>query len=938
MRRILSLAGLCLFLMAFTGCPVITPQDVKFTNARSGQSSWWNPLTDTATGGTTDENGSPVPTTAPRDVVEPDVIRRVDDHLFVLNQYRGLMIVDLTGKQIISETATTGYPRDLYVMGNRAYVLVSGASHVTAQGNRVSWDIVSRLYVVDITDQASPAVLSHFDFQGDLVDSRLVGSVLYAVCAEYDWTYDGGTVTVSNNVKVTKTKSSASWVSSINVADPANIFKTDEESFEHLGNVIQATDTAIFVSGADSSASTSTITYVDISDPAGAIAVRGAVTIDGILADKYKLDAYQGVLRVVSASGFGTDRKVHVSTVDLTNPDALQTLKSIQIDAASGESLFATRFDGSRAYIVTYLTKDPLFVVDLSDPANPVFAGQLVVPGWSTHIEPQGDRLIALGVDDTDGRRVSVSLFNVADPANPTMIARKTFGDSWAWSSAYGDVKAFTILDDVLIVPFTGYGNTDGGYERLQFLSYDKDSLTLRGYVDVTGQVQRSFAYANQYFGVTTEQLATIDGSDLDHPTVTNRLTFAEYTTDYLELTPNRFAQVVTQYDTDKTIVRTRNETGEELGSVEVPGYANATAFVHGETVVLVASEWSGGYPMPLKNIGKEDTAHYRVALVDCSKPAVPSFVEIEVPIQPFWGYYWYDTPLMGTTTGSAESGASDVAASSVSPWRYWYPAVNENLFLTNDTLVLRGQTTTWDLTVGTDTVTQGLALVNLTTSAITTIGLGLNGITTLNVVDGNAYIGTQQNVGLGIVNPLCANYLQALDLTAHTLSAATNVPGTFLQYTPATDVLLVNDTQWDTTGSLSVSLQTVQWTPGGEATLLSKLVLPSGTSRLLPRGSRVFYDTYDTNGYNLHTALLAADGTLSEGASVLVTSQSAYLLNASGATAYVPIDNALLAYDMSGTGQLTTIYPVMGYPSAIRFGATHTYAILGYSGILELP
>ena len=84
------------------------------------------------------------------------------------------------------------------------------------------------------------------------------------------------------------------------------------------------------------------------------------------------------------------------------------------------------------------------------------------MPGWSTHIEPQGDRLIALGVDDTDGRRVSVSLFDVTDPANPGLIDRESFGEDWAWSSAYDDVKAFTVLEDTLIVPFSGYSSESG--------------------------------------------------------------------------------------------------------------------------------------------------------------------------------------------------------------------------------------------------------------------------------------------------------------------------------------------------------------------------------------------------------------------------------------------------------------------------------------------
>ena len=44
---------------------------------------------------------------------------------------------------------------------------------------------------------------------------------------------------------------------------------------------------------------------------------------------------------------------------------------------ASGDSLYATRFDGARAYIVTYFTVDPLFVIDLSDPSAPKRQAQL---------------------------------------------------------------------------------------------------------------------------------------------------------------------------------------------------------------------------------------------------------------------------------------------------------------------------------------------------------------------------------------------------------------------------------------------------------------------------------------------------------------------------------------------------------------------------------
>ena len=65
-----------------------------------------------------------------RELVEPDVIRRAGNLLYILNQHRGLIIADLDGQRTLSQTPTFGYPRDLYLVGNKAYVLVSYAQDV----------------------------------------------------------------------------------------------------------------------------------------------------------------------------------------------------------------------------------------------------------------------------------------------------------------------------------------------------------------------------------------------------------------------------------------------------------------------------------------------------------------------------------------------------------------------------------------------------------------------------------------------------------------------------------------------------------------------------------------------------------------------------------------------------------------------------------------
>ena len=75
------------------------------------------------------------------------------------------------------------------------------------------------------------------------------------------------------------------------------------------------------------------------------------------------------------------------------------------------------RFDGPRGYAITAERKDPLFTIDLSNPALPKQAGELEMPGWIFHMEPRGDRLIGFGYDDTDASQanLAVSLFDVSD-------------------------------------------------------------------------------------------------------------------------------------------------------------------------------------------------------------------------------------------------------------------------------------------------------------------------------------------------------------------------------------------------------------------------------------------------------------------------------------------------------------------------------------------
>lgn len=919
------LTGLAVFVIfAYSGCVPEILSGYKFTSADRSMRSWGLPgvlmAADGAGGGTEGE-------AVPRTVVEPDVIRRDGQWLYILNQFRGLTIVDLHQNTIVANLPTIGFPRDIYIQNGRAYVLVSRANRYEVSGNTVRFTVGSRLYIADITDPTHAQLLSSFDLAGDLIDSRLVGDVLYAVGAEVNWYYvvgEPGVAEGSPGGRVVKTRTGGTWVTSVNCADPNNIFVADEISFDDTGTQIHATPDAIFVSSPNWGSNNTSITYVDISDPNGSMAVRGSANVKGQVVDRFKLDYWNGVLRVISLAWNNT-RKTYVTTIACTNPDALAILAEYEFQRAQGETLFATRFDGDRAYIVTYFIVDPLFILDLSDPTSPAVTGELEVPGWSTHIEPRGDRLIALGVDDTGGsRRVCVSLFDVADPAQPDLADRVTFGTSWNWSSAYDDVKSLAIFDDTIVVPFSGWEEGYGtGFNRLQFISYTRDDLTLRGFVDVNGTVLRTFQYQGLYYCVTTEQLVTIDASDLDNPVVVNHLVLAENVSDFLEITPTVGAEIVSQAESGKTSVHLKSLAKTTLGTIDVDvGYV-VDSFVYNTNVVLVGQKWEPDY-------------HYLVVMIDCSVPSSPEIVAtIPVDVDPYVPW-WFDYEGPVVLGGPAMRDAKMM----VYPWRVAAPGA---AYLAGDKLALRCSASSYDNRVGTETSpSQGLAIVDLTQKRWTrTIGLGFGDVVSINAVGQYLYVTNKKSAGNPSLQPLCAYFITRIDPSTGNDGASANVPGVFVQYNPSSQILTLRDDQWSTFFSLKTVLRTVSWDGVSEnVSPIASLDVPDGTNQILGRGSKIYLDAYTDGGYRLYLVQQSAAGGLILGTGILCTDQWGTLIDAHSTAAYVSVgDGAIVKYNCSGSSpQFSQLVEVMGAPMRIRFGSAHAYAPLGYFGTAELP
>lgn len=122
-----------------------------------------------------------------------------------------------------------------------------------------------------------------------------------------------------------------------------------------------------------------------------------------------------------------------------------------------GELLYATRFVGNLAYLVTFRMTDPLYVVDLSRPEDPLVAGELVINGYSDYLHPlPGGYLIGVGKDaipDPSGdfrgawyQGLKVALYDVTDPSHPFEADSLTLGRRGSEAPVLQDHRAFTFL------------------------------------------------------------------------------------------------------------------------------------------------------------------------------------------------------------------------------------------------------------------------------------------------------------------------------------------------------------------------------------------------------------------------------------------------------------------------------------------------------------
>ncbi|SDD89977.1 beta-propeller domain-containing protein [Glycomyces harbinensis] len=443
-------------------------------------------------------------------VDEPDVVKTDGTVVYSVTDYR-LRAVDTRSAEVVAERGMPDASWDHQLFLSEHSLMVMYTNDVQTDESYYSEFTLERL------DPETLDVLDRFTMEGSMVDARLVGGeVRLAVSSQpqmqpvWDlmWSGEADEDDIAAAVRDTEIEDwlpeyfvndEAGQVDCENVAHPerfsgssVSVFALPAEDAWPLvephtimadGETVHGTADSLYLAHYDyswdeeESKAESEIYRFAFED--GAPRLAGEAAVPGSLLNQYSLSEYDGHLRVATTEtpGWGCPMEAMCAwggdaaevaepskstvTVFSVGDDSLEETGSVS-DLGVDEQIYAVRFIGDTGYVVTFRQTDPLYTLDLSDPANPVVTGELKITGYSGYLHPVGaDRLLGVGQEATEEGQTTglqVSLFDTG-AAEATVLDQ--YQREGAQSSVEWEPHAFLYWEEtgIAVVPATEWGD-----------------------------------------------------------------------------------------------------------------------------------------------------------------------------------------------------------------------------------------------------------------------------------------------------------------------------------------------------------------------------------------------------------------------------------------------------------------------------------------------
>ncbi|MFP3355989.1 beta-propeller domain-containing protein [Planococcus sp. SIMBA_143] len=518
---------------------------------------------------------------------EGDIVQTDGDYLYSVSESR-VMISDIRDPENMELAAVLKldgetYPEELFLFGDTLIVISSRFSLMETEGDAemesfMPYSGLTAVSLYDVTSPENPELIREFGNEGTFNNARLSNGILHYVSNVFPnyWILEeqpdvelrprlfdsaqGGELEPLPYEDLTilpgTMEGSYSVITSISLEAPesneistkgflggneqmymneqhlyltASAFETAEGEFEDTALwVPQQADTEIFKFSLDGIS----------------VEFIASARVQGSLLNQFSMDEFEGHFRLATTEGVAwapaSEPKNHLFILN----EQLEQVGSVE-NLAPSERIYSVRFIGSKAYMVTFRETDPLFAIDVSDPAAPEVLGELKIPGFSNYLHPLDDEhLIGFGYDTkiepvkgggeprivTGGMKIS--LFDVSDMGDPKETDTEIIGGPGTYSALQYDHKALFRHEAQSLFGFPISIYTGDGTEYIEFqaegaliysitpegieLSADLTQPSSQPYEDWNTSVQR-LAYAKDaLYAVANTEVRSYRLSDFE--------------------------------------------------------------------------------------------------------------------------------------------------------------------------------------------------------------------------------------------------------------------------------------------------------------------------------------------------------------------------------------------------------------------------------------
>ncbi|MBQ9708068.1 MAG: beta-propeller domain-containing protein [Firmicutes bacterium] len=391
-------------------------------------------------------------------VDEADIVKTDGKYIYFTSMVENQVIIASAKEGVTERVAAINcskegtFIQDMYLADDRLVLIGMDERQRFQSVTGESWSDATCVFIYDISNPEKPEKLTEYSQTGSVLSSRLIGNTLCLVTNDYIYTYqknknipyicfDGEIERIPlEAIKTFPEPQSPVYtvvgLMDITTGDTAKktiktsaILGGSQEIYCNGTNLYITSSKAVMRNGSpDYSAGFNTqILKVSIAD--GKIKTLGSATVPGDVNNQFSMDEKDGYFKVASSYNTGNNE---VNGLFIFN-EKMKEVGSVS-GFARDESIKAVRYVKDKAYVITYEETDPLFIIDLSNPAEPVIEGHVKISGFSTLLVPtDADHLLGIGFS-TEGTEfgeatngLKLTLFDVSNPSEPKVADSREF-------------------------------------------------------------------------------------------------------------------------------------------------------------------------------------------------------------------------------------------------------------------------------------------------------------------------------------------------------------------------------------------------------------------------------------------------------------------------------------------------------------------------------